>query len=469
MAGLSHHFVEWSISRTGLLRMAGLAMIGSVPLSPPEPDPPPVSPTALRSGPTRRTSVAVVGAGIVGACVALVLRRAGVSTTLFDPQPPGSGTTSGNAGLISVDSCIPLALPGVLRQLPGWLLDRDGPLALDPAVLASRFGWFWARLRSSRMQRVLQISDALRALHRSALDDYRALLGAEAFARHIRSDGQWHVNARASSSRSEGVTALLRQRQGVSTQVLHGAALHERLAGLAPTVQHGLWLPANAHTPDPAQLAAALVDQFRQAGGVLQAEPVHAIGIASSGELALNTPQGDQAFAQVVIAAGMRAPQLVRGLGVRLPLLAERGYHVQLRPQAGAPPVPVLFKDHGFVLTPMQRGLRLAGKVDLARDHSAPRLDRARAMLEQARKLWPALDADGATFWMGERPCTPDSLPVLGRVESIANLFLACGHGHFGLTGAPMSARLVAAALLGSSPPIDARPYALSRFHRSLH
>jgi glycine/D-amino acid oxidase-like deaminating enzyme len=408
--------------------------------------------------------VAVIGAGIVGACMALVLRRAGVSTTLFDPQPPGSGTTSGNAGLISVDSCIPLALPGLLRQLPGWLLDRHGPLALDPAVLASRFGWFWQRLASSRMARVLAISDALRALHRGALEDYRALLGSDAFARHIRTEGQWHVTAQASSSRAENVTALLRQRQGVSTQVLDGAALHSRLAGLAPTLQHGLWLPANAHTLDPARLAEALVEQFRQAGGVLQAAPVRAMRVAATGEMVLGTPHGDQAFSQVVVAAGISARELVRSLGVRLPLLAERGYHVQLPPQADLPPVPVLFKDQGFVLTPMERGPRLAGKVDLQRDGSAPRLDRARAVLDQARQLWPALKGDGATFWMGERPSTPDSLPVLGRADAVPNLFFACGHGHFGLVGAPMSARLVAAALLGIAPPIDPLPYALSRF-----
>lgn len=409
--------------------------------------------------------MAVIGAGIVGACVALVLRRAGVPTLLLDPQPPGSGTTSGNAGLISIDSCIPLALPGLLRQLPGWLLARDGPLALEPAVLASRFKWFWQRLRSSRMKRVLAISDALRSLHRGALDDYRALLGSQAFARHIRAAGQWHVNARVSASRSEDVTALLRRRHGISSETLDGTALHERLPGLAPTLQHGVWLPANAHTLDPARLAMALVDQFRQAGGVLETASVHALRRAASGALVLSTPQGDRHCDQVVIAAGMRAPELVRSLGVRVPLLAERGYHVQLAPQSGLPPMPVLFKDQGFVLTPMERGPRLAGKVDLQRDHSAPGLERARAMLDQARQLWPALEGEGATFWMGERPSTPDSLPVLGRVEAVPNLFLACGHGHTGLVGAPMSARLVAAALLGSAPPIDARPYALSRFH----
>lgn len=448
---------------------AGIVMIGAVPFSQSQAGSLPLPHTPSRSGPTQQTSVAVVGAGIVGACVALVLRRAGVATTLIDAQPPGSGTTSGNAGLISVDSCIPLALPGLLRQLPGWLLDRSGPLALDPAVLASRFSWFWQRLRSSRMARVLAISDALRVLHRGALVDYRELLGAEAFARHIRTDGQWHLSAKASSSRSEDVAALLRQRQGVSTQALDGAALHERLVGLAPSLQHGLWLPANAHTLDPTRLTQALVEQFRLAGGVLQAAPVRAIGVAASGALMLSTPQGDQTFSHVVVAAGMRAPELVRGLGVRVPLLAERGYHVQLPAQAGMPPVPVLFKDQGFVLTPMERGPRLAGKVDLQRDGSPPMLDRARAMLEQAQKLWPALQGEGATFWMGERPSTPDSLPVLGRIAAVPNLFLACGHGHFGLVGAPMSARLVAAALLGHAPPIDPQPYALARFGRVVH
>ena len=408
--------------------------------------------------------MAVVGAGIVGACVALVLRQAGAAVTLIDPQPPGSGTTSGNAGLISIDSCIPLALPGLLRQLPGWLHQPQGPLAMEPAALAQNFGWFCRRLSSSRLQRVLAISDALRALHQGALKDYQALLGPELFARHVRSEGQWHVSAHASSSRSEEVTALLRQRHGVRAEVFDGAALHERLPGLSPWVQHGLCLPSNAHTLDPMHLAQALVDRFCEAGGVVQNTPVLAIRVASAGGMTVSTALGRQVFQHVVVAAGMAAPELVRPLGLRVPLLAERGFHAQLLPQTGLPPVPVLFKDLGFVLTPMQGGPRLAGKVHLQGHNRPPQLERAHAMFEQARRLWPSLQGEGASYWMGERPSTPDSLPVLGRVEGLPHLHLACGHGHFGLTGAPMSARLVCAALLGSTPPIDPRPYALSRF-----
>jgi D-amino-acid dehydrogenase len=225
-----------------------------------------------------------------------------------------------------------------------------------------------------------------------------------------------------------------------------------------------LWFPANAHSLDPAHLVQALVDLFRERGGSVQAQPVRAIGLAPSGELALTTPRGEQRFSHVVVAAGMHSVAMVRRLGVSLPLLAERGYHVQLPPQPGVPPVPVVFKEHGFVLTPMARGPRLAGKVDLAREGAPPDHDRAQSMLTKARQLWPALQGDGATLWMGARPSTPDSLPVLGAVEAIPGLVLACGHGHFGLTGAPMSARLVAASILGIAPPIDPRPYAITRF-----
>jgi glycine/D-amino acid oxidase-like deaminating enzyme len=409
--------------------------------------------------------VAIVGAGIVGASVALQLRRAGFATSLLDAMPPGHGASSGNAGLISIDSCIPLALPGLMRQVPKWLLDPSGPLVLRTSAGLRAVPWLWQRVRGCRTLQVMQISDAMAALHRDALQQYRELLGA-AFDASIRSAGQVHVWTQpASSQNGSDIEAQLRERQGVEARWLTRAELEALVPGIALEFQCALHFPRNAHTLDPRGLVQALVRAHAQAGGLLRAEHAFALTPEGSG-WHVHTAAGEQSFDAVVVANGLAARELVRPLGLALPLLAERGYHVHIAGCLDAPPLPVVYRDKGVVATPMADGLRIAGTVEIAREDAPPDERRALKMLDHACALFPGFDFSGPTrTWMGSRPSTPDGLPIIDALPSQPGLVLACGHSHFGLTGAPMTGRLVAQLLSGQAPQIDLAPYRLSRFH----
>jgi glycine/D-amino acid oxidase-like deaminating enzyme len=417
--------------------------------------------TALPPG----ARVAIFGAGIVGACVALQLRRAGFATCLLDAMPPGHGASSGNAGLISVDSCIPLALPGLMRQVPKWLLDPSGPLVLRASAGPRAVPWLWQRVRGCAMANVLRTSDAMAALHRDALQLYRELLGS-AFDASIRGAGQLHVWTQpASPAHRTDIEARLRERQGVEARWLTRAELQALVPGIAPAFQRALHFPRNAHSLDPLGLVHALVQAHEQAGGALQAE--HALALRPEGSgWRVVTAAGEQAFDAVVIANGLAARDLMRPLGLKLPLLAERGYHLHITGCLDMPALPVVYRDKGVVATPMADGLRLAGTVEIAREDAPPDERRARLMLEHARTLFPDFDLSGrARTWMGSRPSTPDGLPIIDAPASHPGLVLACGHSHFGLTGAPMTGRLVADLLSGKTPPIGLAAYRLSRFH----
>ena len=125
----------------------------------------------------RVASTLVLGAGVVGLSTALYLQRAGRPVTVIDPLAPGGGASFGNAGLISADTSIPIALPGMLRKVPGWLTDRLGPLSVDPLYFPKALPWLLRWIEASRMPRVLKISDAMRALHRTTFDCWKELLG----------------------------------------------------------------------------------------------------------------------------------------------------------------------------------------------------------------------------------------------------------------------------------------------------
>ena len=123
--------------------------------------------------------------------------------------------------------------------------------------------------------------------------------------------------------------------------------------------------------------------------------------------------------------------------------------------------MPVVFADHGFVASPLADGLRIGGAVELAAVDAPPNYARALALRQKARRYLPAIPETGGTEWMGRRPSTPDSLPVIGPHPRDRRIVFAFGHGHLGLTLSATTARLVSAILSGTAAPA---PFGIERF-----
>jgi D-amino-acid dehydrogenase len=410
--------------------------------------------------------VSVIGAGIVGACVALVLQRAGCQVSLIDALPPGSETSYGNAGLISVDSCLPISLPGMAWQTPRWLLQRDGPLAIRPAYLPRLLPWLLRWLRAGQPDRALPASVALHDLHRPALVQYRTLLGADAFDDLIKLKGQLHLwrKTSASLSAADRLVAEIRRRQNIVVAPLDARAIATRVPSLTGDMKHGIGFENHAHCINPQRMVQTLVDNFLRAGGTLRHQRIRRVQPLPGGGFRLWGNTGSVAAQRVVLATGAHTARLLAPLGIRLPLETERGYHVELPHANVRLKLPFIDKDRAVAVTPMEHGLRIAGTVEFAGLDHPPDPRRTEALLRTARELFPGIDTEGAKSWIGFRPSTPDSLPIIDRVAGHGGLFVACGHGHTGLTGAPMTAQLVAHWVTGCAAAIDPRPYAMSRF-----
>ena len=167
---------------------------------------------------------------------------------------------------------------------------------------------------------------------------------------------------------------------------------------------------------------------------------------------------------RIVVATGAWSKELLTPLGIDVPLETERGYHALMPEPSIKLSIPVLVKNRGFGLTPMENGLCAAGTVEIGGLQAPPNERRAMILAEHAKRLFPSLKTGEPTYWMGFRPSMPDSLPVLGATPGLPGLYLAFGHGHFGLTGGPPSARLVAQIINGEKPGVDPAPYACTRF-----
>jgi D-amino-acid dehydrogenase len=386
--------------------------------------------------------VAIIGAGIVGASCALFLQRDGHHVTLIDPLPPGAGTSSGNAGIISVGSILPIATPGILRRVPALLRDPTSPLAIRWRHLPTLLPWLARFALASRPARFAALTDALATLIREADRAHDLVIQQCGLADLVRSGG-WLTLAR-SRERLLDATAAQRQafdRYGIGYELLDAAEVRALEPALAPDLTAGLLIPGNRAVRSPRGYVEGIARTVTERGGRwLQAR---ADRFTHEGDrlTAVVTDRGEIPADAVVLAAGAFSKRLAASAGVRVPLEAERGYHVVLPHPEPTLSRPIYSVEGGFVLAPMVDGVRLTGGVELASPTAPPDYRRVRRLVAKAREMLPGLEERTLSEWQGCRPSLPDSLPVLGRAPGRANLFLAFGHQHVGLTLGPVTGR----------------------------
>ncbi len=406
----------------------------------------------------------VIGAGVAGLSTALYLQRAGVQVAVIDPLPPAGGASFGNAGLLSPDTAVPIALPGMLRKVPGWLTDPLGPLSVRPSYFPRALPWLLRWIEAGRLSRVMAISDAMRALHRESLECWKELLGAELYGGLIRPAGQVQVWEGDADTANTQVERQVRERHGIKAEPLTTDDLRQMFPGIAREVTRGLLVPGNGYTVSPQRSVRTLGELFRQEGGALINERAMKLIPRDGGGWMVMTNTANREAAHVVVAMGAWSRQLLDPLGVKVALETERGYHAMIFDPEVTLALPISNKTRAFGVTPMEDGLRVAGTVEIAGLDAPPNEQRAKILVGHAKRMFPGLSGEKARYWMGFRPSTPDSLPILGPLTGRPGLHCVFGHGHFGMTGGPPSGRLVARLITGQAPGIDAAPYAAARF-----
>jgi len=409
--------------------------------------------------------VAVVGAGIVGVSCALHLRRAGHDVSLLDPRPPGTATSFGNAGGIVTGAVVPNSTPALRRDLHRILFDRNNPVRLRWSYLPQLTPWLLQFLRNGSDTHVRRIARALQPLVSSAYEAHRELIALSGADGIVRPVGWLKVYASEGSFAGTQYERSIMAEHGVRFDVLGRDEIRQLEPALAPRFEKALFQPDSAFVSSPRKLTEAYAAHFARVGGVVVQERVRGVAPESGGVM-LDCEFGYRRVDTVVIAAGAWSKELARQVGDRVLLDTERGYHLNLeRGQAGDLRRAVVFPDHGgFVLAPMQDGIRLTSGVELAGLAAPPDFSRIRRLIPRALEVLPGLSSQVTRQWMGYRPSTPDSLPVIGRSPRSPLVYYAFGHQHLGLTLGPITGRLIAALVSGQRPEFDVSPYRIERF-----
>lgn len=409
--------------------------------------------------------VIVIGAGIVGLYTAYHLQRAGWHVQVIDHGEPGMGCSAGNAGALSTSSVAPLGLPGVVRQAPRMLLDPDGPLSVPPHYWLAAAPWLLRFARASSPDKVAAISHALKQLLAPAIQHHQQAMQDLGESALIQTTGQLHVYPDEKSAEKDGGGWALRRQHGIHIEKLNQEQIRDLEPQVGPHYRLAYFMPDQGMVVNPlrqaqvlaAGLAARGVDFVRDRVTALQAEGRRVTGVACT--------QATHKADHIVVCAGAWSAGLLKGLGYRIPLETQRGYHLTLADSGIELRRPVVAADRKIFATPMEPGLRLAGTVEFGGLERGPTVRRVALLHKYGKLMFPDLNpAAKATSWMGHRPCLPDSLPILGPAQSFGGLWFNFGHGHLGLTLSAVSGELLARAMQGLPAAIDLAPYAAERF-----
>jgi len=410
----------------------------------------------------------VIGAGVVGLACAARLTMAGRAVTVLDPQPPGMGCSYGNAGCFSLASFVPIGMPGLWRKVPGWLMDRDGPLSIPPSYAARIAPWLWWLLRASSLARVERTCDEMHDFLGVALDRWRPLAAWAGVSELVQRNGWAVVYESEAAYQADALGWRLRRERGVEIHVLQGAEIRELEPALGPHFTHMAYLPEQGQCPNPLRLSQALAATLERHGARFERRAAVGFDFRQGRVRAVRTEAGAVEADEVVVAAGAHSAELAAKLGSRIPLETERGYHAMVEGAESARLLtrPVMSGEGKFFATPMEDGMRFAGSVELGGLRAPPDYRRADILLRKGRAMLPALPQGKVSRWMGMRPSLPDTKPAIGRAPGVANAFFAFGHGHTGLTGAAATGGIVADLAAGREPDLDIRPFDPARFGR---
>jgi D-amino-acid dehydrogenase len=412
-----------------------------------------------------KADVLVLGAGMVGVSAALHLQQRGRDVILVDRHElAGEETSFGNAGLIECASVFPYMFPRNFGQILQYAMNRTPQMRYSLSDLPSFLPWLLRYFLASSPDRALHSALAELPLIQRSLVEHEALIAEAAVPELLRRSG-WIKLFRSDATLASAVGEFERARPyGVAGEVLDSKAIAAREPNLTGTFAGAVYFPAPGFVPDPGALAKAYAALFKRKGGRFVVGDARTLE-QSAGRWRVGGSNGGASARDVVVALGPWSDLVFRPLGYSIPLGIKRGYHLHLAPRGNAVlNHPVLDSDLGYLLAPMNRGIRLTTGVEFARRDAPPTPIQIERALPRARALFPLGEAVDAKPWMGARPCLPDMVPVIGKAPRHAGLWFDFGHQHHGLTLGPATGRLLAEMMTGETPFADPTPYAAARF-----
>jgi D-amino-acid dehydrogenase len=410
--------------------------------------------------------VAVVGGGVVGACSAYYLAKAGFAVTVLDRGRFGAGCSHANCGYVCPSHVLPLAMPGAVWATLKTLFARNSPLKVRPGTVLRNFGWFWGFARRCNRRDMMAAGRAIQAL----LNSSRSLF--EEFIRDEHAECEWEKKGLLfvfmtpkHFEHYAHTDELLRRNFAMPAKRFDSAELAALEPAIKPGMAGGYLYESDAHLR-PDRLMSELHRVLNELGVEIR-ENCEVTRFVRDGAkaTALHTKAGEVVADHFVIATGAWTPLLNKELGCRVPIQPGKGYSMTMPRPALCPTYPLIFEEHRVAVTPFRSGYRLGSTMEFAGYDISLNRRRLEFLKEVARHfLHEPYCEPVEEEWFGWRPMTYDGKPIIDRSPAMSNVLIAAGHNMLGLSMAPATGRLVNELLGGQVPHVDPDPYSVKRF-----
>ena len=408
--------------------------------------------------------ITVIGAGIIGICSAIELQKNNWKVRVVDPNEPGQVTSFGNAGVLSPWSCVPQSIPGLWKNIPKWLLNPEGPLTVHWLYGPTFFPWMLKFFKAGALKEVEKIADALLTLNQPTLDLYRSLLDGTGYGDLIRDSVYLHLYRNPQDASPKNFSWQLRLDRGISLSFIEQKKIQEIEPEISADFKAAVIIHGQGRCTNPGRLGTVLTKKAQELGVEFVKRKVERILVEPEGTYRLQSESGSLFCKQIVIAAGAWSVELLKSIDVKIPLEAERGYHLIFKDPQISVTNSIMDGDRKFVASSMDMGLRSAGTAEFSGLYSKPNYARAKIFKKLTKQLFPNLNTAKTEEWSGVRPSLPDTIPCIGRIPNHPNIITAFGHSHLGLTQAPMTAKIVHLIAENRKPNINITPFRPERF-----
>lgn len=409
--------------------------------------------------------VCVIGGGVIGVCSAYYLTRQGAKVLLVEKDEVASGCSGANAGLIVPSHCLPLSSSQTLLQTLQWMLKPQSPLSVKPRLDPSLLCWLWRFRRASRPEPMNRAIRALHDLNEASSRLYDELLSEEAISCDYKTAGWLLVYKKESAFLKAVQEAHLVQPYGMRLQILNPEQVQEKEPRLRAPLTGGIFFPWDARL-NPAVFVRALAERLEEKGTPISPQTeVRGFEVSSGRIISVDTSRGKIRPRDVVLAAGAWTQRILQRLGSKLPIEPAKGYSLSLRKPKPCARIPLYLSEAKVAVTPFKDSLRFAGRLEFSGFDFRINPRSISTILNSVKDYLKGMERiEVEKISVGLRPCTPDDLPIIGRLDSVKNLIIVTGHGMMGMTQAPATGRLVSQIICGQPPEIDLRPFAARRF-----
>jgi len=385
--------------------------------------------------------VAVIGAGIIGVCIAHFLRKNGHEVILYDHNKPGTQTSFGNAGLFAKHECVTVNSPQLWKNLPKLLLSKNSPLVIDWFYILTHLPWVVRFLRNCTHARVEHIAQSLSSFSSHAELAFEEIFNEVDVSKYIVHKEPVYLYDSKELFDKDQYAFNLRKKNNVHFDIINKEDIAKMEPSLEPIYYKGIVLRGESFTRSPIQITQKIFDHFINNGGQFILTKIDSI-FRKNNSLFVRSKNKNHQVDKIVISAGAYSNTLARTIGDNFPLDTERGYHIIFENNDKLLSRSVGWAKTGFYMTPMEDGIRAAGTIEIA-GLNKPMNKKILNMIEEtARRILPEL-GKVKSQWMGFRPTLPDSLPVIGESKKCKNVYYAFGHQHLGLSLAAATGKTI--------------------------